>query len=222
VIANQTWVKHTTITIAIVCAILFVLVGCNQYASDKVVDNTKPVPQRPVLLGKSLPAPRSVAEFVNKADAIVIGTVGPSFRKVMEGPYNASELTQDSRDVPPPQLPFTYYEIQVEEIILNDGAIAGEKPLSLRVDGHPGSLEVESGEWEMPRPGERYLLVLGRNPDDQSYGPWRGWGMLYIDGEEVRFANKTQPVVTFTDNRSPEEFLKELKNVVRAKQAGGQ
>jgi len=206
----------------LVCLSIFLLVlsGCTQSDTEQDVESFEAVSQGPVIsLGKPLPAPRSMIEFVDKADVIVIGTVGTSFREVMEGPYNANELVQDHRDVPPPHLPFTYYEVQIQEIILNDGTIGTKEPLSLRVDGHPSTLlEAEQGEWEMPRSGERYLFVLRKNPDGQSYGTG-GWGMLHIDGKEILFCNRTQSTITFTDNRSPHDFIDELKEVVESRQS---
>lgn len=211
--------KHMVMVFTLSSLLLFSFGGCTRPEVSPLAEQTIPVSREPVvLLGKSLPAPSSMAEFLSKADAIVIGTVGKSFREVMEGPYNADSY-QDPRDVPSPELPFTYYEVQIEEIILNDGTIIVDKPLSLRVSSHPGSLEAEKGEWEMPHPGERYLFVMRRNPDGQSYGTNGGWGMLHIDEPVIRFANREQPLVTFADKQSPQDFIEELKKTLQVEQS---
>jgi len=162
--------------------------------------------------------PVSMDEFVNKRDIIVIGTVGTVIREGIEGPYNPEALGNDPRDVPKPgQEPFTYYKIEIEEVILDDGTIRAGKSLVLRVNGLSNNEATSGNMMPMPQTGDHFLFALGRNPDGASYGHWGPWGLLNIDGEVVRFSDWERTPINFTANKSPEGFLAELKERVEAR-----
>lgn len=211
--------------VIVVAAGLSTLSACAPVATNRGVQVPASGPRTPASLEKGVLPPGSMEELVAKADVIVIGRVGAIVSQTREGPYNANALPQDPRDVPPlPSLPFTYYKIEVEEVIMDDGTLAAGRPLILRVYGHVNREEGQdlAARWPMPRPGERRLFVLRRNPDSQSYGPWGGWGLLRIDGDVVTFSDRERTPVQFTERRTPREFLAELKRAVRAREGTAQ
>jgi hypothetical protein len=165
-----------------------------------------------------IPRPTSMSDFVNMTDVIVAGKVGAVVRETSEGPYNPEALGNDPRDVPKLKgMPFTYYEIEVEEVFLDGGSASSGRPLLLRVNGRSSSEAAFGNMMPMPHVGDRFLFMLGKNPDGASFGHWGPWGLLDIEGEVVRFHDWNRTPVTFTANKNPSEFLAELRDSVEAR-----
>ncbi len=127
--------------------------------------------------------PANVQEFVNRSDAIVIGSVAS-----VEGPFEELgygfdlDYVEGKLEGPGflfalPTTTVTYYAIDLEEILLDDGNILGNS--SLRVNtSFPDSFGLQSGD--------RLLFSLLRNPDFRSYGAIIPWALIFLDGVEPR------------------------------------
>ena len=165
-------------------------------ASDTPV-NSPTIPSVSML---RIAPPANVQEFVNRSDAIVIGSVasveGPFeelgygfdldyFEGKLEGPGFLFAL---------PTTTVTYYAIELEEILLDDGNILGNS--SLRVNtSFPDSFGLQSGD--------RLLFSLLRNPDFRSYGAFIPWALMFLDGGEPRdFNGGSLPYRGVTDEAS--------------------
>ena len=128
-------------------------------------------------------APETYQDFVD-VDLVAIGRIGYIAREGSEGPYNEADLLIDTRDVPKPRLYFTYYEIQIEKILLDDDNRIADIPILLRINGRVG--EEQANFMPMPTEGMRALFAVHQNPDRLSYGggPWR---IISLDRETPRF-----------------------------------
>ena len=127
--------------------------------------------------------PQTVQDFVNRSHAVVIGAIAAISDPVQELPYGTT-----AADYPPMALPLmyleaTYYNIAIEEVLLDDGNIRAHP--SLRLDGADNSI--------LPRVGERFLFSLGRNPDSLSYGIAAAWMVLPLDGGDIRNFDGVSP-----------------------------
>jgi hypothetical protein len=173
----------------------------------------------------SLPArPQSIKDFVNQSDIIVVGTVG---RIVREGSFygydaNGNMLMSD----PHPSAPFPVsrattfvdYEINVEQVIKDDGMLQAGKPLILRMPGKPSAEIAQNPEYPMSQPGDHHLMGLTRTPDHQAYGFYYGpWGRLDIGGPVITYTDGDHTPIDFTEHRNPAEFIQALRAVVRQK-----
>ena len=144
-----------------------------------------------------IPPPANLQEFVNRADAIVVGKVASvegSFEELGYGfdlDYFKWRL-ENSIPVPPfPGILFTYYSIELERILLDDGNILGNSLLRVNT-ATPDSFGLE--------PGDRLLFALSRNPDLRSYSAFIPWDLIFLDGFEPRdFAGKSLPYQGATD-----------------------
>lgn len=77
----------------------------------------------------------------------------------------------------------TYYEIELGEVNLDDGNIRQNS--RLRLFGDHSTIR--------PQVGERFLFVLGANPDGQSYGVNADWNLIHLDGGPIRNFNGASP-----------------------------
>lgn len=118
--------------------------------------------------------PDSVQDLVNRVDAIAVGTISKISDTIQEGPYNLNP--EPAGDRPAPSIQVTYYEIALEDVLLDDNNVSSHS--LLRLDGiHTAS---------KPQVGERYMFALGVNPDNKSYGVSAAWGMVIFDDGPVR------------------------------------
>ena len=162
---------------------------------------------------KMVPLPKSTEELVSRADIIAVGRVGKVIRVVAEGGLKEPVVKQTL-------VPHTYFELELEQIIRDDGTIGRGETVILREEGNGGVGPVEVGEgtfmeWERssttPETGQRRLFVLVKTRND-SYGGGRS-GLLDIDGDVVRWASNDQPV-GFAIGKTPEEFVEEVTELV--------
>ena len=94
----------------------------------------------------------------------------------------------------------TYYDITLDDVYLDDDNLS-QYP-RLRLSGDHSSIR--------PQVGERFLFVLGANPDGKSYGVTADWNLIHLDGGPVRnFDGKSTGYVGVVDEGS-------LKDAVRA------
>lgn len=184
--------------------------------AGQVQTGTSEPQKAPLSLANPPPLPESMADLVNKAAVIVVGTIGPVIQESTEGPYG-SPLAQDPRDVPQPRsFPFSYFVLTVEEVIFTDGLWQQGVSLVLRENGRVNSLGTFANVMPMPKTGERYLFVLRRNPDQASYGHSGPWGLFNIQGPTVRYSDWERSVVNL-DGRTwtPEEFKEVLRHLAQ-------
>ena len=117
--------------------------------------------------------PADIQELVDRSHAVVVGTISAVSEPVNELPYDATE--EDYADEPKEEWPYyevRYFDIAIEEVLLDDGNIRENARLRLG-----------NNEWEvLPQQGERYLFSLLVAPDDKSYGISANWMMLRMDG----------------------------------------
>ena len=123
--------------------------------------------------------PADIQEFVNRADVIVIGRVAGR-----EGPVEELGYGQDlnslkwelENSLPIFGIEVNYYDIELEEILLDDGNVS-ENAL-LRADAVYDPLELEAGD--------RLLFAMWPNPDFKSYGASFPWALIFLDGDAPR------------------------------------
>ncbi len=163
--------------------------------------------------------PQSTAELVNTADLIIVGTLGSVIRETSEGPLNQTSRPNDNRNVPTPrELPFTYFSLRVVDVVLDDGTIAANQPIIFRFNGSAARDIAFGNLVPMPHTGERFLFVLSKSGDNQSYGVrWGPWGLLDINGQTVSYTDWKRTPVSFTTNGQTPDFMRELKATAQAK-----
>ncbi len=124
-------------------------------------------------------APLSVQDLVNRHDVVFTGTVSNIGDTVAEKPYDwkpEDDSYSQSLGMPPFRVRVTYYTIQPERVFLDDGNLLSY-PL-MRLFGYDNEVR--------PKVGERYLFVLGANPDGKSYGITDNWSLIPLDGGNIR------------------------------------
>ena len=129
--------------------------------------------------------PQDVQDLVNRSEAIVIGRVTAVSEPVKELPYFTTE--EDYADLPEWAVPWeevVYFDIAIEEVLLDDGNISDNPHLQM---GSGSALPALDG---------RYLFTLHRNPDLLSYGVSAAWMVLSLDGDEIRDLAGTAPGYT--------------------------
>ena len=166
---------------------------------------------------KMVPLPKSLEELISGKDIIAVGRVGKIIREVAEGAWKGP-VDREGNPVKETLVPHTYFELELEQVIRDDGTIARGETVLLRMAGtaQDGPIKVGEGKFmdferpRMPKTGEWRLFVLGRNPND-SYGAGDR-GLLDIDGDVVRWAVYDRPV-GFAAGKTPEEFIAEIKEI---------
>lgn len=74
----------------------------------------------------------------------------------------------DANGNPVPKVPITDFELKVEQVVKDDGAIVSGKPIILRMGGDatPEMKQITAnGEYPFSFTGDRHLFLLSRNPD---------------------------------------------------------
>lgn len=171
-----------------------------------------------------LPPAATMEELIAGADAILIGTVLEVLREANEGPYGPNGELQSPRTMDVvgqggqvlqhPGLDVTYFEVRIEEILLNDGRLASGGSFELRLIGHASQPQSEAESIKpLPDAGQRTLFVMGVNPDFRSYGTGL-WGEIDLSGDQPRYRDWDQTPVVFAEGRSPEAFLDNLRAAI--------
>ena len=172
--------KKTIMAPAVLLAICLVVACQSTQPNDShlaVIEN----PPESLVQDYTLP-PQDVQDLVNRSEAIVIGRVTSVSEPVKELPYFTME--EDYADLPEWAVPWeevVYFDIAIEEVLLDDGNIS-DNP----------RLQMGSGS-ASPVQGGRYLFTLHRNPDLLSYGVSAAWMALSLDGHEIQDLAGTVP-----------------------------
>ena len=162
--------------------------GLNQMAGNQEADRMPVNIHASSIQQWTLP-PRDVQDLVNRSHAIVIGTISAISDPVNELPYFTTEADFEHR--PPGQLPYlevAYYDITIEEVLLDDGNVRAHPRLRLEPN-----FSDQDPSWTLPEMGKRYLFTMGRNPDSLSYGVSANWMTLTLDGDSIRYIDGTSP-----------------------------
>ena len=174
-------------------------------------------------LAQTMLPPRSMDELLDKVTLVVIGEIGSV--------VHCMELsTQTLVDCDKPQLFFpmlgpvaTKFQLNVEEVLLDDGAVAAGAPINVWILGLPVELDpqwLEGSEYPPNVPGDRHLFLLAGG--DGSYAPSFGaYGRLNIDGESLYISSGTPRPFRFAYGDDP-ITLEELKQILADRQPESQ
>lgn len=185
-------------------------------AVDTTATNRPVVPLAPLVDHSSIWAgfrwivPDSLQAMIDPASLIVIAQVGE-----IAAQFNLAgeELTSGqpmgaAYGLLPARIPATDFHLEVEEIIRDDGTVAANEPLILRV---PGIIDenvmrlgiTQSSHYPYTFTGDRYLFLLTRNPDG-TYGLYHSpWSRLIVDGDTLRVSNGAQEPLQFEPGDEP-------------------
>ena len=210
-VKSQAWRSFVSF-VGLICATTIVL-ACNsasgldsppqERAQHERPDNSGEFGERRLAASASifLP-PGDMQDLVNRVDAIAIGTVVSVSATIHQGPSDSSSVAELKRlDLPVPTIPTTYYEIEVEEVFLDDGnlgSLSGNARLALA--GWHGPMA--------PQKGDRMMFALLANGNDAIYSVAADWNMLHLDGGPIRNFDGTPPGYTgVTDEASLKETV---------------
>lgn len=156
-------------------------------------------------------AAEDMSELVSKSDVIVVGTIGQSTTERSIAPYSGG--TDES-----PRIPVTDFQVTVTSVLKSDGDISLGDTLTLREFGHlskAGSSPVFYKKFPMSNTGDSRLFVLGKNPDNTTYGLYFGpFSRFTIDGDVVQYSDLDGFEVEFARNVSPSNFLTAVREEV--------
>ena len=139
---------------------------------------------------------RDVQDLVNRSHAAVIGTISAVSEPQVEIPYDITEEEfaerfADLEEGLRPTIEVVYFDIAIEEVLLDDGNVRAYPRLSM--EPHP----------PLPRLGGRYLFVLGRNPDSLSYGIGDfSWMVLTMGDDGIRNLDGSAPGYAGVDDEA--------------------
>ena len=152
----------------------------------------------------SVGAARNIGQLVDKADLIVVGTVGSSVNERTTGPYSGG---YDGA----PTFPVTDYQVTVTSVLKGSGAVSPGNTLILREFGHLSIANTEPhlySKFPMSNVGDSHLFVLGENPDKSTYGLYFGpYSRFSLDGNSIKYSGLDDADVKFAKNVSPADFV---------------
>ena len=162
--------------------LLFSLAACQEKQPEKDPNyQGSNIRSAPSLIEHFKKEPADIQELVNRSHSVVVGLISSVGELISEPPYNAEDfehLPEDQR----PTREMRYYGISIEEVLLDDGYVEDNAKLRL------------APVWPtQPKLNERYVFVLGRNPDNRSYGISATWNMLTLGGDTIRDLTGTEP-----------------------------
>ena len=156
-------------------------------------------------------AAKDIEQLVDKADLIVVGTVGASTVEHTIGPYSGG---YDGA----PTFPVTDYQVTVTSVLKGDGTVSAGGTLTLREFGHLSNANTEPQlyiKFPMSNAGDSRLFVLGKNPDNSTYGLYFGpYSRFSIDGDAVKYSGLDDESVKFEKNVSPGDFIVSIQEEV--------
>ena len=206
------FVAAAIVGVAIVAAVAIYIERSQGTAAEQVAVADDSTEAADFSTGYPAPRPASIEDLVHSARLVVIGEIGAIARQTTEGPV-ATGGYRPPPDAPPlPEVPFTYYEVEVETVVASSDPVAAGDTIVLRVPGTPAHSTLGPTTMRMPRTGERLLLVLSTHPEiPGSYEP-EAWGIFDISGPEAVFADLEQtPVRTITEKATAADFVKALR-----------
>ncbi len=166
----------TVLLTTLVLSALALSAGCQSEAPEQQVNVQPPFTG----IGKTLnsgmgypianlkEAPTDVQDFVDRSHTVVIGTIATVSSPADELPFNKTADDYPAEGVDDMHLRVTYYDITIEEVLLDDGFISNNA--RLRLDGDHSLIR--------PQVGERFVFSLARNPGNKSYGVMADWMVL--------------------------------------------
>ena len=171
-----------------------------------------------------IPAPATMEELLDTADVIVIGSIASVAGTGIQKSYNEADneridewLEEMKEEYPTPAdfyPPYTSYLIDVETVILDDGAISAGYPIVLKMLGKPSApkdTDQSPSLLTVPNAGETRLFTLLRNPDG-TYGLYGWWSHFVIDGDRVTYSDDLRTPIGFTDQVKPDDFINALED----------
>ncbi len=205
--------KVSILAMALIAIITpFLLAACQAVEPSKELSvNLQPTSQpvdRTLHLEKGFPVadfirqPRNIQEFVNRVDAILIGTISSVSDLVGILPAGTTEEDYKwatDRGLPLPYIHSIFYDITIEEVLLDDGNVQSNP--RLRLSGNHSPIR--------PQVGERFMFALGVDYDGKSYGVTDDWHLIFLDNGPIRNFNGNSPgYVGITDESSLKEAVK--------------
>ena len=167
---------------AVALLLLFSLAACRGEQTEKDPDYQGSSPgSAPSMVEHFKSEPADIQELVNRSRAVVVGSISSVGELISEPPYNAEDF-EDWPEDERPTAEVTYYDISIEEVLLDDGYVEDNAKLRL------------APVWPaQPVLNERYVFVLDRNPDNRSYGISATWDMLSLSGDPITDLNGKDP-----------------------------
>ena len=154
--------------------LLFSLAACRGEQTERDPDyQGSSVTFAPSMIEHRKKEPADIQELVNRSRAVVVGSISSVGELVSEPPYNAEDF-EDWPEDEKPTVEVTYYDISIEEVLLDDGYVNDNAKLRLAPVWHT-----------QPILNGRYVFALDRNPDNLSYGISATWDMLFLDGDAI-------------------------------------
>ena len=167
---------------AVALLLLFSLAACQEKQPEKDPDyQGNSIRSAPSMVEHFKKEPADIQELVNRSRAVVVGSISSVGELISEPPYNAEDF-EDWPEDQRPTVEVKYYDISIEEVLLDDGYVEDNAKLRL------------APIWPTePKLNERYVFALDRNPDNQSYGISATWDMLTLGGDAIRDLAGTEP-----------------------------
>ncbi len=193
--------KNLILIPAVALLLLFSLAACQEKQPEKDPNyQGSSIMSAPSLIEHFKKEPADIQELVNRSHAVVVGSISSVGELISEPPYNAEDF-EDWPEDQRPTVEVKYYDISIEEVLLDDGYVEDNAKLRL------------APIWPTePKLNERCLFVLGRNPDNRSYGISATWNMLTLGGDGIRDLAGTAPgYVRVTDELS---LVESIRNAV--------
>ena len=170
--------------------------------------------------GSGWPTITNTAQLVVDSDIIITGTIASAtYRGWMSGYVNnqLQLLPGGDPDVSGFGLPVTDYQITPDYVFLDDGTIAEQDPVVLRLFGgdstNTNAMQNPCAEDDMVPLNdvdETFLFFLASNPDT-SYGLLYGASSrLDLSGTDTLATWCTPRVISWTENVAPSAFLSEV------------
>ena len=187
--------------VSVLLIILLASVLASSWMACQITEPPSAPAQRTVVMENSVPVsafihpPQDIQEFVNRVDAVIIGTIaavsGP-FDELPDGKTAADYQWATDRGLPLPTMRQVYYDINIEEVLLDDGNIRSHPRLRLSGNHSPIRPQVE----------ERFMFALGANYGGQSYGVSDNWHLVFLDNRPIRNFDGEQPSYTGVTNEA--------------------
>ena len=192
----------TPFTATIALLILFLMAACQAPAPRDTDSHGTSLDMAGNRIEHSVQSPANLQELINRNHAVVVGTISAISEPVNELPYFTTE--EDFADESKEEWPYievVYYDLAIEEVLLDDGNVRDNARLRLMNSFWP----------VVPQLGERYLFALGTNPDSNSYGISASWNVLSMDDGIRNLDGKPAGFVGITNET---ELLKGIRAAV--------
>ena len=201
----------TVFLITLALSALALSAGCQPEASEQQVNVQPPFTGTGKTLNSGMgypisnlkEAPTDVQDFVDRSHAIVIGTIGAVSSPADEMPFNKTADDYPAEDVDDMRLRVTYYNITIEEVLLDDGFISNNA--RLRLDGDHSLIR--------PQVGEKFVFSLARNPGNTSYGVMADW-MVLTTADGVKNYDGSSP--GYADIVDEASLLQAIRNAAQS------